>query len=173
MRKLAGGFIFLMSIGAGGKLETNPPGQPENPPLKTRYQPFALYVTQMHRQFHDSWMGFIAHNGKPAWAKLAIAVAADGKVARVNLLRSSGDPALDQAALGVVKSAAPFPKPPSVILSADGLFHVDWEFHADEPMGCSTIGVTPHRFDSAGHELPLMTPSPGPLVAPSPVPAIR
>jgi TonB family protein len=168
MKKLAGGFIFLMSIGAGGKLETTAPGQPERSPppivgLRTRPHPFAAYVTSMHKQFHEQWIAFITQTtDKNAWVKLAIAVAPDGKLARVTLVRPSGDPAVDQAALAIVKGAAPFAKPPSTILSADGLVHLDWELHTDEPRACSTINVDPHLLDANGREL-----------APSPRPAIR
>ena len=150
MRKLAGGFIFLMSIGAGGKLETNPPSQPENPSpspvaLQTRAHPFAAYIVSMHRKFHNPWMAWIGSSGvdKRAWAKLSIAVASDGKLAKIALLRSSGVPALDRAAIDIVSAAAPFPPTPEIIRSRDGWVHLDWELHEDE-RGCGTFGVDPH-----------------------------
>lgn len=46
-------------------------------------------------------------------AVVAFSITSGGGLASVSLARSSGSSALDRAALGVVRSAAPFPQPPS------------------------------------------------------------
>ncbi|WP_305968117.1 MULTISPECIES: TonB family protein [unclassified Mameliella] len=46
-------------------------------------------------------------------AVVAFSISSGGGLASVSLARSSGSSALDRAALGVVRSAAPFPQPPS------------------------------------------------------------
>lgn len=45
-------------------------------------------------------------------AIVAFSIGANGGLASVSLARSSGSQALDQAALGLVRGASPFPKPP-------------------------------------------------------------
>ena len=46
-------------------------------------------------------------------AVIEFLIAANGGLARVSVLRSSGSSALDQAALSLIRKAAPFPKPPA------------------------------------------------------------
>ncbi|WP_300434507.1 energy transducer TonB [uncultured Mameliella sp.] len=46
-------------------------------------------------------------------AVVAFSISSAGGLASLSLARSSGSSALDRAALGVVRSAAPFPRPPS------------------------------------------------------------
>ena len=46
-------------------------------------------------------------------ATVSFRIASTGALAGLNLVRSSGSPALDAAALDLVRRAAPFPRPPA------------------------------------------------------------
>ena len=127
--------------------------------LGTRAAPFAAYITAMHRQIHRLFtLGFLADidaRKDPAfandklWVQLEIVVTGDGKVERVGIVRPSGLPAFDVAAIDSVRWAAPFPPPPSAIKSADGKVYLDWQFHRDQ-RACGTFGVDPHILTTAG-----------------------
>jgi TonB family protein len=128
------------------------PLQPQT--LGDRRLPFAHYITAMHKQIHRRFMlGFLADidaRNDPAyadqtlWTQLAIVVNGDGSIARLDVARSSGVRSFDDAAIESVRSAAPFPPPPALIVSADGAVHLDWRFYRDGVRGCSAIGVDPH-----------------------------
>ncbi len=60
-----------------------------------------------------------------------IAVSRTGALQEVRALTSSGQPALDQAALEVVHASGPWPAPPADALSDDGRAHVVWPFARD------------------------------------------
>jgi periplasmic protein TonB len=61
---------------------------------------------------------------------VAVAIAADGKIQSAAIRRSSGDPALDQAALATLKLASPFdPFPPDLAAHYRVLhFAYEWQF---------------------------------------------
>ncbi|MFG6517735.1 TonB family protein [Sulfitobacter sp. 1A13496] len=63
-------------------------------------------------------MSRIARVGKPrvrsrGTAVIAFSIGGGGQLAGVRVARSSGSAALDQAALGIIRKAAPFPRPPA------------------------------------------------------------
>ncbi len=63
-------------------------------------------------------MARIARAGKPrvrsrGTAVIAFSVGSSGQLARASVARSSGSSALDQAALALIRKAAPFPRPPA------------------------------------------------------------
>ncbi|MEP2682697.1 MAG: TonB family protein [Sulfitobacter sp.] len=63
-------------------------------------------------------MSRIARVGKPrvrsrGTAVIAFSIGGGGQLAGVRVARSSGSAALDQAALGIIRQAAPFPRPPA------------------------------------------------------------
>ncbi|MFG6591790.1 TonB family protein [Sulfitobacter sp. 1A12157] len=63
-------------------------------------------------------MSRIARVGKPrvrsrGTATIAFSIGGGGQLAGVRVARSSGSAALDQAALGIIRQAAPFPRPPA------------------------------------------------------------
>jgi TonB family protein len=130
-------------------------------PLGTRARAFAQYVIAMHRQIHRVFtIGFLADadaRRDPAfadqalWTQLSIAVNADGRIDRVDVLRKSGLQAFDAATVESVLAAAPFPPPPDSIKSADGRVHVDWQFHRDE-RSCGVFGVDPHIYGTVTDE---------------------
>jgi protein TonB len=69
------------------------------------------------------------HAGRPT---LEVVIAADGRLDDIVIRRSSGDQALDQAALKILRLAAPFaPLPPSIREQYDVLrFAYEWDFAA-------------------------------------------
>ena len=67
------------------------------------------------------------HAGRPT---LEVVIAADGRLDDIVVRRSSGDKALDQAALKILRLAAPFPPlPPNIRADYDVLrFAYEWDF---------------------------------------------
>jgi periplasmic protein TonB len=74
--------------------------------------------------------------GRPT---LEVAIAADGGLAEIVVRQSSGNSALDQAAVGILRLAAPFdPLPDSIRADYDVLrFAYEWEFTADASAAAS------------------------------------
>jgi protein TonB len=72
--------------------------------------------------------------GRPT---LEVVIAADGRLDDIVVRRSSGDKALDQAALKILRLAAPFPPlPPSIRRDYDVLrFAYEWDFAAGRQSG--------------------------------------
>ena len=101
----------------------------------------------MHARIHptfDSFLEFLDDlpstnpmNEKHVVTRLEIVLAADGRVARMGVVRSSGVAEFDAAALDAVDRARPFPPIPSAILSADGNAYMHGEFDRDEVHACS------------------------------------
>jgi TonB family protein len=129
--------------------------------LGTRRDPFAGYITAMHRQIHKLFtFGFLAdldarpssnspYNNEELWTQLEIVIKGDGTVDKVGIVRGSGVLPFDVAAIDSVMSAAPFPPPPQEIKSVNGKVYMDWQFHRDE-RACGTFGVDPHILTSVG-----------------------
>jgi protein TonB len=71
-------------------------------------------------------------NGTATRPTLEVAIGQDGRLADIIVRRSSGDAALDQAALDILRMAAPFdPLPDSIRAKYDVLrFAYEWEFTA-------------------------------------------
>jgi protein TonB len=74
------------------------------------------------------------HAGRPT---LEVVIAADGRLDDIVVRRSSGDKTLDQAALKILRLAAPFPPlPPSIREDYDVLrFAYEWDFAAGSESG--------------------------------------
>ncbi|MHB1586222.1 MAG: energy transducer TonB [Acidiferrobacteraceae bacterium] len=101
---------------------------------RTRAYAYARYM--------DSWKTHVEHVGNahyPAVVRaeglsgrllLDVAINANGSVRKIRVLRSSGSPLLDQAAIRIVRRAAPFaPFPPAIRRRVDVLHVIrTWEF---------------------------------------------
>ena len=75
---------------------------------------------------------------------LEVAVnAADGTLARMGMVRSSGVTQFDVGAIEAVMRGAPYGKAPEAIVSGDRLVHVQWEFHRNPLVSCSTSNARP------------------------------
>lgn len=129
--------------------------------LGTRANPFAAYIAKMHRGIHKLWaFGFLAsldgkgafdpYNDMERWTEIAIVIDGDGKIEKATISRPSGYLPFDAAALDVVMSLSPLPKPPEAIKSYDGKVYLDWRFHRDGRQ-CGTEGVTPHILTEDKH----------------------
>ncbi|NBU26245.1 MAG: energy transducer TonB [Gammaproteobacteria bacterium] len=70
--------------------------------------------------------------GREAAPVLEIEVLADGRLGGVKVQRSSGDPAIDEAALQILRRAAPFPPFPEALAAATPSvrFAYEWRFEA-------------------------------------------
>ena len=73
-----------------------------------------------------------AHEGRPT---LEVAIGPEGNLVDIVVRKSSGDRTLDQAALRILRLAAPFePLPPSLTAEFETLrFAYEWNFDAGEP----------------------------------------
>lgn len=73
----------------------------------------ASWERQVSRRLNNAKRYPRAAGGATGTAVVRFTIAANGGLAGVSLIRSSGNPALDQAAVDAVSRAAPFPPPPS------------------------------------------------------------
>ena len=135
--------------------EVTPGNQTE---LNTRAAPFAQFIAHMHRQIHEKWaFGFLNDmdrdfrdspmNDLKLIAKLEIVLNGDGDVDKISMVRTSGNTGFDSAAIGSVYAAAPFPTPPSAILSGNGKVYIHWKFHRNGD-ACGTPGVNYFILDN-------------------------
>lgn len=101
-------------------------------------------TTRAHKEalYRDSWRKQVERAGaanfpwsalalgKPQSLTLSVTVRADGTVSRARVLRSSGQPVLDKAALDILRLAAPFPVFPEHLRREipDMSFIYEWEF---------------------------------------------
>ena len=104
---------------------------------RTREDRFAAYMVEWRRKVERvgnlNYPDRAARLGLSGNLLLEVALNPDGTVADIALRRSSGEPILDDAAVRIVKLAAPFaPFPPGIAEDVDVL-HIErtWFFHSD------------------------------------------
>jgi protein TonB len=75
---------------------------------------------------------YLANRKSSLWPILEVEIGADGELEGIVVRRSSGDAGLDQAALQILRMAAPFePLPASILAERDVLrFAYEWDFSA-------------------------------------------
>ena len=85
------------------------------------------YLTSVHQRIKARWThpcvepGWLARCAYPeGLAIMDVRLAKNGDLAFVDVVKSSGVPALDAAALQAVKAAAPFETVPAVLVEGDG-----------------------------------------------------
>lgn len=129
--------------------------------LNTARVPFAAYLHQVHLRIHpifaDTFLPSL--NALPASdpsnrpdlvTHLEIVVHRDdGHLVRMGVTKSSGVTAFDMGALESVNAAAPFGRPPAVIVSPDGNAYFHWEFHRNPIYACSTFNARPYLLKVA------------------------
>jgi hypothetical protein len=122
--------------------------------LKTRANPYALYLARMHRRIHELWgFGFLEQldgkgadyplNNQNLWTNLEISVNADGTLHKVMIARTSGITEFDVAAVDAVLSAGPYDTTPEAIRSVDGRIYLRWGFYRNWRQ-CGTFNVEPY-----------------------------
>jgi TonB family protein len=135
--------------------EVTPSNQTE---LNTRAAPFAQFITRMHRQIHEKFaFGFLTQmdtsfrnspmDDMKLVAKLEIVLDEEGNVDKIAMVRTSGNTGFDVAAINSVYDAAPFPVPPTAILSSNGKVYLHWKFHRNGD-ACGTPGVNYFILDN-------------------------
>ncbi|HEX9109004.1 MAG TPA: TonB family protein, partial [Longimicrobiales bacterium] len=154
---------YLADAGEAGTVHDQPllidqpptaePGPDEQGPAQLRGpQRDELWITPDTRAatlapYLDSWRRKVERIGTlnyPTVARVAgartspvveVGIAADGKLDRVLIRRSSGSPELDQAALAILKLASPFdPFPPELAAKYKVLrFAYEWQFSGGRP----------------------------------------
>ncbi|WP_437303488.1 energy transducer TonB family protein [Sorangium sp. So ce388] len=119
---------------------------------KTRV-PFARYINSMHERLHPIYEEELAA-GRKAHAELrgaadmavwieVVVNRADGRLARLGVVKSSGSVGFDVVALEAVLRAAPFDAPPPLLASPGGKVYLHWVLHTDPHEACSTRNARP------------------------------
>ncbi len=72
--------------------------------------------------------------GSTASLTMNVAIMADGDISSIALLKSSGNQALDDTAIRIVRLAAPFAAVPIELLNEEGVFNIyrKWSFRVDK-----------------------------------------
>ncbi len=121
--------------------------------LRAAASPFAGYIVAMHNRIHRTFAdGFIPGlaalpessplNDRTLHTTLEIIIERDGRLHRINIVRSSGTLPFDVAAMNSVRRAAPFGEAPAAILSGDGRVYVHWGFYRNERQ-CGPFNAEP------------------------------
>jgi TonB family protein len=120
---------------------------------------FAVYVNGMHQHMHPLFAeGFLMKELEPLGhgdprndvrliTRVEIVVGADGQIAKMGVVKSSGVVGFDVGVLESVHASAPFAPVPPELLSSDGRLYVHWDFHRDPVISCSTINAMPYRLE--------------------------
>ncbi|HEY8428903.1 MAG TPA: hypothetical protein VIL20_11035 [Sandaracinaceae bacterium] len=148
--------------------------------LNTRADPFAAYIASMHRRIHRRFAEDFLVRPPPTVAavlatnpdmhtKLEIAIDANGRVARIGVVATSGDILFDYGAYNSVMTAQPFEATPEAIRSPDGLVYLHWSFYANERR-CGTMNAEAYILARApeGPARDLPVPNAGSIFRPSP-----
>jgi len=122
--------------------------------LKTRANPFAVYIARMHRRIHELWgFGFLEDlDGKSStnelnnfdlFVSIEMSINPDGTVFKTTIAKGSGELEFDVAALDTVLSGAPYETTPEEIRSVDGRVYLRWGFYRNWRQ-CGTFNVEPY-----------------------------
>ncbi len=121
--------------------------------LKTRAQPFAVYLARMHRRIHELWgFGFLEFldskssdhplNNFDLYTDIEVAINPDGTVFKTTIAKTSGNLEFDVAALDTIMSSAPYEATPEVIRSVDQRVYLRWGFYRNWRQ-CGTFNARP------------------------------
>jgi len=136
--------------------------------LNAAASPFAAYLAEMHRSIHREFAGrFLPslplvggpYSDPTLVTRLEIIVNTDGTLHQVGVVKTSGYTPFDYGAWNAVTKAAPFPQPPTRILSGDGRVYLRWDFYNNERQ-CGTFNAEPFILPNPGGD---PKPKPGPL----------
>lgn len=121
--------------------------------LRAAASPFATYLSQMHHRIHRLFAdGFLSSldagardnplNDPNLVATVEIVLQSDGRVARIGIVRTSGNTMFDVAAMNSVRRSGPFGTTPEPIRSADGKVYIHWGFYRGDRQ-CGTFNAEP------------------------------
>jgi len=72
--------------------------------------PYAWYIQAIHRKIQEHWEGRAIDGRQP---EIIFEIGSDGQLRRLEIGKSSGNPAYDQLAMRAVRDANPFPRLPA------------------------------------------------------------
>jgi TonB family protein len=111
------------------------------------------YMNALHQGFHDffakplaaptMWPQDSPLNDPTLRVVLRIVIDASGRLARVTVLKTSGNADYDAYALQAVRKGSPYPAVPPELLSSNGRFYVDWAMNRETTSACSTLNARP------------------------------
>lgn len=139
--------------------------------LNTRADPFAAYIAAVHLRIHPRFAeGFLVRPPSTVAAalatnpemhtKLEIGIDAQGRVARIGVIATSGDILFDFGAYNSVMTAQPFGATPEAIRSPDGLVYMHWSFYANHRQ-CGTFNAEAYILARAAERPAGALPMPG------------
>lgn len=120
--------------------------------LNARMDPFATYIARMHNaRIHPRFAGDYLHHVPPSVAqtfqanpnmhtKLEIGIDAEGRVAHISVIGTSGDLMFDLGAFEAIMRSQPFEATPANIRSPDGLVYLHWSFYRNQRQ-CGTFNA--------------------------------
>jgi len=106
------------------------------------------YLRLLHGRLHTSWVdGYLRITPYevlgPATStretEINLTVRWDGTIEQADIVKTSGSPDFDAAALNALFTSSPFP-PPTEVMADDGLAHIDWHFARDYRQ-CSNASI--------------------------------
>jgi TonB family protein len=111
--------------------------------------PAVDYLNGMHERIHPIFAETFLEplnslppndpmNNQSLATRLEIVLTGEGHLTRMGVVRASGVTAFDIAALDSVERAQPFGPPPTAIVSSDGNVYLQWDFHRNEVIACTT-----------------------------------
>lgn len=109
--------------------------------LKTKQYKYYSFFSRVREQLRTHWnprirqkVNFLYHTGRyvaaqnPKATSLRVTLNKKGYLEKIELLKTSGLTALDEAAIEAFREAAPFPNPPKGMLETDKKIRIFWDF---------------------------------------------
>jgi len=137
---------FRAGVSTGLELKDPPP------PAEGKFG--LAYLEQVYPRIREGWGGFVTDcglrlppsdrlNDRKLQATIIFMVDQQGKLVSLAVSQKSGDAHFDGAAEEIVREAAPFPAPPTDLVSDDDAVHLAWLFARDHRLaGIATAEVS-------------------------------
>ncbi|MCG8425178.1 MAG: TonB family protein [Proteobacteria bacterium] len=150
-------FMVVSVISCGGRESGLRDPEPAPPPFPSDFQPLPplseplpppadkpglAYLRRIHTYLAKPWATFLencrlrlppghALNDSLLATRISLAIGRDGSLQAAKFTLQSGERDFDQAALEIVRDAAPFPEPPREFISDDENVYIEWFFARD------------------------------------------
>ncbi|HUT77101.1 MAG TPA: TonB family protein [Polyangia bacterium] len=132
----------------------------EQEPLGSRQKPFTTYLELVHDRFHglfaDDFLGSLSSldpsdplNDLSRSALMEFEILKGGGVNEIRVIRSSGNTVFDAAAVDSLYRGAPYPAPPSSILSWNERVYFRWGFFRNSRK-CGVFNAEPFILRAPG-----------------------